>query len=286
MQRPPGWINADFATVEEGNKIKLAFTVDPMTEITDFLLEKKSGQAGTFQPLAQLRSANGSVHFTDENADTGIINLYRLSAINSCKIPVTVSNVCSNIVLSLKRKEDELHLSWNPYSLWLGSVSEYTLYINMGSGFEEKKIIAAVDTLVILDYSEIMYDVSEGEICFYVSAREISNPYGITGQSNSSVICTDPVELITVPNIFTPNNDLKNDLFKPVLSFTPLKYHLIISDQHGSVLFETRDFNETWNGLKNGKPLPDGLCLWFLRITTPSGNNISKTGTVIILKNP
>ena len=76
------------------------------------------------------------------------------------------------------------------------------------------------------------------------SASEISNPYGISGESISSEICTYPTEIITVPNVFTPNNDLENDLFKPVLSFTPLDYHLIISDRHSKVLFETRDFHD------------------------------------------
>ncbi len=130
-----------------------------------------------------------------------------------------------------------------------------------------------------------MYAVSGGEICFYLSASEASNPYGISGHSNSQVICTEPVEVITVPNIFTPNNDLVNDLFKPVLSFTPSSYHLIISDRHGSVLFETRDYNESWNGMSKGKSQPDGICLWFLKVTTPSGKNLTRTGTVTILKN-
>jgi gliding motility-associated-like protein len=130
-----------------------------------------------------------------------------------------------------------------------------------------------------------MYGVTGNEICMYLTASESSNPHGITGRSTSSVSCTAPVEIITVPNIFTPNNDLKNDLFRPVLSFTPLSYHLIISDQHGSPLFETNDWNESWDGKKNGELQPDGVYLWFLKVTTPSGNNLARTGTVTILKN-
>jgi gliding motility-associated-like protein len=165
-------------------------------------------------------------------------------------------------------------------------VSEYRLFIDTGNGFEEKAAIGANDSLYTLDYKNIMYEVSAGEICMYISASEISNPHGITGLSNSSRICTEPVETITVPNIFTPNNDLVNDLFKPVLSFTPVDYHLIVSEQHGSVLFETRDYNQSWDGSKNGNLQPDGICLWFLKATTPSGKRLTRTGTVTILKNP
>ena len=177
-------------------------------------------------------------------------------------------------------------MSWNKYREWAGAVSEYRLFIDTGNGFEEEAIIDAEDTLHTVDYRNIMLDVSGGELCIYVTASEISNPHGIEGHSNSSFVCMDPIEVITVPNLFTPNNDLLNDLFKPVLSFTPASYHLIISDQHGTVVFETRDYNESWNGTLKGDPQPEGICLWFLKVNTPSGKSLSRTGTVTILRNP
>ena len=73
-----------------------------------------------------------------------VINYYRLSAVNSCNLPVTVSNVASNIVLSLERSGDNINLSWNPYRKWLGTISSYRLFINTGNGFEEKAEIAAI----------------------------------------------------------------------------------------------------------------------------------------------
>jgi gliding motility-associated-like protein len=286
MQRPPGWINADYATVDSENGINLSFTIDPLSEIRDFLLERKTGPGGSYQAIAQRESVEGSVLYTDSEADVSIVNYYRLSAINNCLIPVTVSNISSNIVLGLVKNGNDFNLSWNPYREWLGSVSGYRLMIDTGSGFQEKAAIPANDTVYKLDYKGIMYEVSGTSICMYITASEISNPYSIYGQTNSSVVCTEPVEVISVPNIFTPNNDLKNDLFRPVLSFTPVSYHLIVSDQHGSVLFETRDSSASWDGSKNGSPEPDGVCLWFLKVTTPSGKSLTRTGTITILKNP
>jgi hypothetical protein len=40
MQRPPEWINADYATVDSEKRIKLSFTIDPQSEIRNFLLER------------------------------------------------------------------------------------------------------------------------------------------------------------------------------------------------------------------------------------------------------
>jgi gliding motility-associated-like protein len=197
---------------------------------------------------------------------------------------VTVSNLASNIVLSLEKSGTNIVLSWNPYKNWLGTISSYKLFINSGKGFEEKDVIPASDTVFVQGYQQIMYEVSGNEVCFYISASETANPYGISGESISSTICTSPTEVITVPNVFTPNNDLDNDLFRPVLSFTPLEYHLIISDRQGNMLFETRDYLAEWDGTQNGKPQPQGVYLWFLKLTTPSGKVISKTGTITIIR--
>jgi gliding motility-associated-like protein len=282
MQRPPQWINADQATVDDENRVSLSFTVDPLSEITRFSLERQSGTGTNFQEIGQPNSVNGTVLFTDDNADIKTINYYRLSAINNCNNPVKVSNIASNIVLSLERTGDDLNLSWNSYKEWMGTVLSYTLFINTGGGFEEREVLSPNDTLLTLKYQDLMYEVSGSEVCFYIAAMEASNPYNISGLSLSSRVCTVPTEVITVPNLFTPNNDGVNDLFKPVLSFTPLEYHLIITDRRGTTLFETRDYRAEWDGSKNLNPQSEGVYLWFLRLTTPSGEAISRTGTVTI----
>ncbi len=285
MQRPPDWINADQTAVDPENGISLSFTVDPLSEITNFRLERKGGQTGDFEEIAQLHSTDGSVAFRDDLADINAVNYYRLSAINNCNIPVVYSNIASNIVLTLDSSGDELLLRWNKYESWSGNVSSYRLFIDTGQGFAERETIGSSDTSVTVRYSEIMYDVTGDKLCFFINAYETANPYGINGISKSSVACTFSVENITVPNVFTPNNDLINDLFRPVLSFTPVDYHLVISSRRGEVLFETRDFNSAWDGTVRGEPVPRGVCLWLLKLTTPSGRSISRTGTITLITN-
>jgi gliding motility-associated-like protein len=129
-----------------------------------------------------------------------------------------------------------------------------------------------------------MFDINGNNICFYVSAAEASNPHGIIGENRSEVICTGIVENVIVPNGFTPNNDLINDYFRPVLSFTPLQYHLIITSRSNEVLFESLDYQAQWDGRQNGEALPQGVYLWYLKIKTASGKQISKSGTVTIIK--
>lgn len=285
MQRPPRWINADFASVTGGNNIELSFTIDPLSEITLFDLEKDGAQSRGFRQIARLSSDNGMVRYTDTQPDLGIINTYRLSAVNNCGNALVTSNTASSIVLDLQRSGNDIRLTWNSYRKWMGAISGYTLLVNTGNGFTEKATIYPPDTSITIRYSDLMYEVTGPEICFAVSAQESSNPYLINGISMSNYICTEVTENIAVPNVFTPDGDGINDLFRPVLSFTPPSYHLTISDKAGRVVFESSDHNESWDGSKGGNPLPQGVYLWFLKVTTPSGKPVSRTGNVTIFKN-
>lgn len=285
IQNPPEWINADFATVTPTGEISLEFTIDPASEIDLFSLERKSGQSGIFQQIAQIRISTGSITFNDKNADIDIVNFYRLSAINNCNTVAVLSNLASNIVLKTMGTGNEIILTWNRYKEWAGSVSGYRVYMDTGDGFTEEAQLEPGDTVYSVSVPELMFKVKEGSVCFYVNASEQSNPFGINSESSSNRACFKIDEVITVPNIFTPDGDLKNDLFRPVLTFKPDDYHLIISSRQGKVLFESRDYNESWNGTDHGIPVSGGVYIWVLKVKTPDGRNISRTGTLTLFKN-
>jgi gliding motility-associated-like protein len=206
--------------------------------------------------------------------------------VNSCDIHVVSSNVASNISLRLDKEDSKINLSWNAYRHWPAPVADYRLFLDTGAGFSMKAVLDAADSTYSVNYSDIMYQVSGDRICMYIVAEEEMNQYGFSGTSVSSTACTEPEERITVPNLFTPNGDLLNDSFKPVLSFVPAAYHLVVSNRKGITLFESRDYNEAWNGRGSGNNEPDGVCLWFLSVTTTDGKKITRKGTVTILANP
>ena len=106
----------------------------------------------------------------------------------------------------------------------------------------------------------------------------------LTGESDSDTSCISVEENVTVPNIFSPDGDGLNDLFRPVITFAPSSYQLLITDRQRKTIFETRDYNESWNGSAGGNQVSQGVYLWFLKLTTPSGRNISRTGTITVIK--
>lgn len=277
MQQPPGWIIADNISVAANTTIDLSFSIDPLSEIKNFVLER--GPVTSFQGIGNLVSGNSRVTYTDKNPSIPGINYYRLRALNNCNIPVFTSDTLCNIVLSVNTNRDEVILTWNAPEYHDNDNYDYQVFINTGEGFEAD-VSTGTSKEKSIKMMDLIYEVTSDEVCFYVVAKERTSQHGIFSQNISSVVCIQPGEGITVPNLFTPNNDLRNDAFRPVLAFTPQQYHLVITDRTGRVLFETHDWLEEWDGAGTDQ----GVYLWSLRLTTPSGKTITRTGTVTIIR--
>ncbi len=86
-----------------------------------------------------------------------------------------------------------------------------------------------------------------------------------------------------VPNTFTPNNDHKNDIFKPV-TFNISDYTLNLYDRWGELIIVLTNPNEGWDGTFHGLPSPDGIYNWQVYYTDGYGDAISKRGHVSLLR--
>ncbi len=87
----------------------------------------------------------------------------------------------------------------------------------------------------------------------------------------SGVFVTDSLSNIILPNVFTPNADSVNDVFKPnldeikTLSFT-------IYNRYGNLIFETNRLNGFWDGhTTSGEPCTDGVYFCVLTATGIEG---------------
>ncbi|MFN8241577.1 MAG: gliding motility-associated C-terminal domain-containing protein [Bacteroidales bacterium] len=283
MQQPPAWINADYATVEDG-QVMLQFSIDPLSEIQKYRIERKSGVETGFTVIAERSAFDNQVVYTDLAADTAKVNHYRLVAINNCNNAIAFSNEACNIVPALTVENDLLKLKWSAYRKWQGDLDRYGVFVDKGNGYVEAGSINGNDTSYIINYRDIMYQISGHDLCFRITAFESGNPHGLNATSNSTRVCTGLIENITLPNAFTPDRDLVNDKFGPTLSFTPVGYRLVITDRLNKVVFDSTDFLEKWDGTAGGKILPSDVYIYFLQLTTPSGKIVRKTGTVTILR--
>ncbi len=72
---------------------------------------------------------------------------------------------------------------------------------------------------------------------------------------------SDP--LIFVPNTFTPNNDDRNEVFRPIIAgYEGWRYKLTIFDRWGLAIWSTEDRNVGWDGRKDGAEPVIDVYVW------------------------
>lgn len=86
------------------------------------------------------------------------------------------------------------------------------------------------------------------------------------------------------PNAFTPDLDGKNELFMPVMGFTPLTFVMYIYDRWGNLLFTTTNPLIGWDGrFMNEDCVIDTYC-WKAIMTKLDGKDYQYVGHVSIIK--
>lgn len=121
-----------------------------------------------------------------------------------------------------------------------------------------------------------------------------STPAGPTDLSNSVPAeggVTTPTTLseeqfrFFIPNVFTPNGDMLNDLFKPVSNLGVKDYEMTIYDRYGFELFKSRDINFAWDGrLKNGDFAASAVYVYIIKLTDLDYNEHDYIGSFALLK--
>ncbi|MFK7950211.1 MAG: gliding motility-associated C-terminal domain-containing protein [Saprospiraceae bacterium] len=71
-----------------------------------------------------------------------------------------------------------------------------------------------------------------------------------------------------VPNVFTPNNDGRNDVFEIYSNCVIQDFELSIYDRWGNRVFMTTDLNQGWDGTIRGEEAAQGVYVWQMIFTT------------------
>ncbi|MDX9772879.1 MAG: gliding motility-associated C-terminal domain-containing protein [Bacteroidales bacterium] len=277
-QTPPGWVMVD-AIMVDGGAMTLAGSYDPATDIDDFHAVKYSPVTSSWSVAANAKGSGGIVTFDLPPADTAVINLYAITAVNSCSVPVTTSSPARNIVLTSTVTGTRIDLRWNK-PLPTGEVL-FSIWREKGDGWDEVGVNLS-DTLWSDDYSLLTSGFTAPALAYTVTASVPALPAEMP-LHRSSVVEVEVSQNIFVPNAFTPDVPGPNELFKPEISFIPQEYELMIFNRSGVMLFRTTDYGEGWDGRHNGIFLPPGVYLWSLRLKTLSGVTEVRRGTVTIL---
>lgn len=92
-----------------------------------------------------------------------------------------------------------------------------------------------------------------------------------------------------IPNIFTPNEDGLNDVFRPLLNCRTLNYELRIFNEYGKLIFRSLDPFKGWDGTVKDAPTNTGTYVYYLNTTVIEGLEkpeqlIRATGNVTLIR--
>jgi len=104
-----------------------------------------------------------------------------------------------------------------------------------------------------------------------------------------SIVITDlTVKLtgtVTIPNVFTPNNDGKNDFFYLEQLDCIETFNINIYNRWGIKIFESDKVTVDWDGrVSSGMAAKDGVYYYILKIKTTDGKEVEKTGFITLLR--
>lgn len=89
---------------------------------------------------------------------------------------------------------------------------------------------------------------------------------------------------MTMPNIFSPNGDDVNAVFKPYFAGDVDEIEVSVFNRWGQLVFESKDpSNYAWDGNIDGDPAPSDVYIYYVKITR-GGVSISRDGQVTLIR--
>lgn len=284
MSQQPDYINADYATIGTGNAIDVSFTIDGSSDLTKYNLMRSNSPGGPFVQIASFNTPDTHITYTDETSFTSAIYYFRLDVMNNCGQSAAESNLGNNIILKGSLTNGNVSLWWNEYLFWTGGVEQYQIIRTTGRVNPVTDLLSGgVSTNFNDDISTLSNydDPASSLICYEVKATENTNIYGIQGISLSNQVCFTINPDIRMPNAFIPNDtEPVNQVFEPVFSFMPEHYDMIIYNRLGTKIWEG---SKAWDGKVNGRVVPEGVYVYYLRVYNYSTNIIELNGKVTVV---
>ncbi|MCF8414618.1 MAG: gliding motility-associated C-terminal domain-containing protein [Crocinitomicaceae bacterium] len=161
--------------------------------------------------------------------------------------------------------------------------------INLGDNVQ---FVCSNETVLLDAYSEnstYLWQDGSTESTFLVSD---SGMYYVT-VNRQGCITTDYVKIelkpcesrLEMPNVFTPNGDGDNDVFKPIISERIASLYTIILNRWGDIVFQTNELLVGWDGkLVDGTEISAGVYFWKVVYMDELGGQFEQYGNVSLMR--
>ena len=219
-------------------------------------------------------------------SDTGLVNnqnyCYRIQSIGAypllpltilnysqeiCGTPVDTVPPCPPLQTVVPPCSDFTHyenvIKWTTNGGCDDDVIKYNIYYKLQKDDEFIKIATVPNTVfTYTDSREILKKSIAG--CYVVTGVDSFD----NESSLNAFVCIDNCPQYTLPNVFTPNGDNLNDIFKPFQYRFIDRIELMVYNRWGDKVFSTNDIDINWDGTDSvsGKPLGDGIYFYVCQV--------------------
>lgn len=177
-------------------------------------------------------------------------------------------------------------MTWNPYEYWYSGVKEYIVQLR-----QPDRTFNNIASNGPLELAYQSADLTKGvfdSVCYRVVAVKDT----VTADSSfSNVACIVPSSVIYIPNSFSPNDDLKNEVFKPSILFIKqnsdndlYNYSFEIFNRWGERIFYTNKTEEGWDGNVRGQKSPIGVYIYKVKAIGLDGVYHTINGNVTLIR--
>jgi gliding motility-associated-like protein len=142
--------------------------------------------------------------------------------------------------------------------------------------------------IVVPGYAQYLW--YDGSILPEIAIREFGQ-YTLTVKDYNGCYGTDSITLsdakcirYAIPNAFTPNQDGKNDVFRPFITQNVTDYKMMIWSRWGQIVFNTNQPQKGWDGLYNGSLQPAGTYIYIIHFTDSDGLPVDLKGTFNLIR--
>lgn len=212
---------------------------------------------------------------------------YYLAAPDECGGSYTYSNRISPMRLVIDASaQPKIKLTWVPYRPANWTPTKYNIYRFAENNIQNAELIATSVANSYIDNTEDM--VSATDRTFYYVQAVSSTEYGPNGSAytaNSSNSYAKFESIFFIPNAFAPKDgqNTKINTFKPACHFVRSgSYTMKIYTRTGTLLFETNNPDEGWDGTYKDEVCPVGTYVYKIQYIDSDGMEQNKGGAFLL----
>ncbi len=259
-------------TIPNDNQMTLNWSENVPWLNTSYEIFKGTAIGGTYTSIGTTTSQtftdtgliNGQtycyyVKSTGNYSSPSIINPIENLSQEVCDKPIDLTPPCPPILTIEGDCEVGINkLIWNnPNNDCADDVMSYNIYYTPVEG-DSMELISTINT----QFDTAFFHNNNGSVagCYAVTATDsiIYNNESIF----SNIVCFDNCPIYFLPNVFSPNDDGRNEYFTPLKPYKYIKdINLNIYNRWGQIVFHTTDPVINWDGIhiESGEAVPGGV---------------------------